>query len=460
MSARLRPHAVHSLPGRRFLLPVAAVLGTSGLMSNAAMALPSFARQTGEECASCHVGAFGPQLTQRGKRFKLGGYTDSDGQSGHVPLSAMLVGTFVHTDKDQSADAGPHEDTNNNSSLQEASVFLGGKLADHLGSFVQATYSDISRDVAMDNMDVRYARTLEFCGKSTTFGVSLNNNPTVSDVSNSVPAWRFPFMSSELVPGSLASPLIDGGLEGQVLGASAYAMWDDSLYAEFGGYRSLSRSTLDDLNIDDDAGKLGSLSPYWRLGYTRDLHTSAYSAGLFGMDANVHPDRAPGRSDKYRDVGIEASYQFLGNRKNIYTLNTSYIDEQLERDGSVAMESASSPKGNLQRFDLSASYFRDQTWGLSAAVFDISGDRDTTLYAPEPDAGSRKGSADTTGLTLQADWTPFGKESSWRAPWANVRVGLQYTMYDKFNGAGSNYDGFGRDASDNNTLFAFVWTAF
>jgi len=159
-------------------------------------------------------------------------------------------------------------------------------------------------------------------------------------------------------------------------------------------------------------------------------------------------------------VGIEASYQYLGDRKNIYTLNTSYIDEQLERDSSVAMENAASPNGNLQRFDLSASYFRDQTWGLSAAVFDISGDRDTTLYAPEADAGSRKGSADTTGLTLRADWTPFGKESSWRAPWANVRVGLEYTMYDKINGASSNYDGFGRDASDNNTLFAFVWTAF
>ena len=170
-------------------------------------------------------GAFGPQLTQRGKRIKLSGYTDSDGQSGHVPLSAMLVGTLVHTDKDQAEDAGPHEDTNDNASLQEASVFLGGKLANHLGSFVQATYSDISRDVAMDNMDVRYARTRDFCGKSTTFGVSLNNNPTVSDVSNSVPAWRFPYMSPELIPGSLASPLIDGGLEGQVLGASAYAMW-------------------------------------------------------------------------------------------------------------------------------------------------------------------------------------------------------------------------------------------
>jgi hypothetical protein len=60
---------------------------------------------------------------------------------------------------------------------------------------------------------------------------------------------------------------------------------------------------------------------------------------------------------------------------------------------------------------------------------------------------------------VQGDWTAFGKEDSWGAPWANLRLGLQYTGYTKFNGAKNNYDGLGRDASDNNTLFAFAWFA-
>jgi hypothetical protein len=460
MSERQRPSAKQLLRGSRSLLSAMLVLGASGLASHSALALPAFARQTGAECAACHVGAFGPQLTTFGKQFKLGGYTLTDGKSGHVPLSAMLVGTFTSTDEKQPVDPGPHEDSNNNTSLQEASVFLAGRITDHLGSFVQATYSDISRDTALDNFDVRYAHNLQLGGKNTILGVSVNNNPTVSDVQNTVPAWRFPYMASELVPGPLGSPLIDGGLEGQVIGASAYAMWGDSIYGEIGGYRSLSSSFLDDVNVDDEAGKLGSLSPYWRLSYSRELAGGAFTAGLFGLDANLHPGRAPGRSDKYQDVGVDASYQFVGDRKNIYTLNTSYVDEQLERDGSVQLGDAQSPNGNVQRFDLSASWFRDQTWGLTAAVFDISGDRDPTLYAPDVEYGSRKGSTDTTGLTLQADWTPFGKEDSWRSPWANLRLGVQYTMYDKFNGASSNYDGFGRDASDNNTLFLFAWTAF
>jgi hypothetical protein len=40
-----------------------------------------------------------------------------------------------------------------------------------------------------------------------------------------------------------------------------------------------------------------------------------------------------------------------------------------------------------------------------------------------------------------------------------VRLGLQYTGYLRFNGGGANYDGSGRAASDNNSLFLFVWLA-
>lgn len=50
------------------------VLAALGLFAAApaAHAVPSFARQTGADCASCHVGAFGPQLTPYGIKFKAG----------------------------------------------------------------------------------------------------------------------------------------------------------------------------------------------------------------------------------------------------------------------------------------------------------------------------------------------------------------------------------------------------
>jgi len=37
---------------------------------------------------------------------------------------------------------------------------------------------------------------------------------------------------------------------------------------------------------------------------------------------------------------------------------------------------------------------------------------------------------------------------------------MQYTGYWRFNGGRSNYDGFGRSASDNNSFFLYTWLAF
>ena len=63
-------------------------------------------------------------------------------------------------------------------------------------------------------------------------------------------------------------------------------------------------------------------------------------------------------------------------------------------------------------------------------------------------------------FALEADYVPFGKAGSWAGPWANLKLGAQYTIYTQFNGAATNYDGYGRNASDNNTLFLFAWLLF
>ena len=50
--------------------------------------------------------------------------------------------------------------------------------------------------------------------------------------------------------------------------------------------------------------------------------------------------------------------------------------------------------------------------------------------------------------------------NAWLAPWFNVRLSLQYVAYLTFNGGHTNYDGFGRDARANNTLYLLSWFAF
>jgi hypothetical protein len=63
-----------------------------------AAAVPSFAVQTGQPCQSCHVGGFGPQLTQYGRDFKIGGYVER-AVPWNIPLAAQVIGSFTATRK-------------------------------------------------------------------------------------------------------------------------------------------------------------------------------------------------------------------------------------------------------------------------------------------------------------------------------------------------------------------------
>src|ERR1043166_7140503 len=79
-----------------------------------ASALPSYARQTGEECAACHVGGFGPQLTPHGRQFKIDGYADGKPT---IPFSGMAVANFTHTDADRAEPISGHDGPNDNVAL-------------------------------------------------------------------------------------------------------------------------------------------------------------------------------------------------------------------------------------------------------------------------------------------------------------------------------------------------------
>ncbi len=45
-------------------------------------------------------------------------------------------------------------------------------------------------------------------------------------------------------------------------------------------------------------------------------------------------------------------------------------------------------------------------------------------------------------------------------PWLNTKFSIQYTGFNKFQGLSSNYDGTGRNARDNNTLYLLGWLSY
>src|SRR3546814_19654676 len=73
------------------------------------------------------------------------GYTMLVGNDTKTPVSAMLVESYTHTRKAQAEAPADGFGRNNNDELQQASMFLAGRISDHLGVFSQFTYEE-SRD--------------------------------------------------------------------------------------------------------------------------------------------------------------------------------------------------------------------------------------------------------------------------------------------------------------------------
>jgi len=425
-----------------------------------ARAVPSFARQTGFACSQCHTLSFGPALTAYGREFKLNGYTFGAGEH-PLPLALMVQGGLSGTATPQPAPPAPHFSADENASIDQVSLFVATRLSEHVGMFAQATYSGEARHFNWDNTDIRYARPLSLFGSDAIVGVTVNNNPTVQDLWNSTPAWAFPYINSPLVPRGTAGPVISGTLAQRVLGATAYTMIHEHLYLEAGAYRGLSDRWLDNVGLfpADNVHVRGG-APYWRAAWQASAADHYFSVGTFGLDITVQPDPAAPATNRYSDAALDATYQYTPQGPGAVVVNASLIHERQQLGASLASGAADNPVNHLEALEIDASYIWRQTFSAGLGLFDVNGGRDPALYAPAPLSGSLSGSPDTRGATLQLEYVPFGKVDSWLHPWANLRLGLQYTAYARFNGGTANYDGFGRSASANNSWFLFYWLAF
>ena len=427
--------------------------------SGQALAVPSFASQTGMPCSQCHVVSFGVALTAYGRQFKLNGYTFSGGDQ-PMPLAAMVQGGYTHTSAPLPDPAAPHFATNDNLSVDQVSVFLATKLFDHVGMFAQGTYSGEDRHFSWDNLDVRWARPLtNFFGTDAVVGISVNNNPTVQDLWNSTPAWAYPYITSGLAPGPSAAPVISGGFAQVVLGATAYTMIHDHLYLEAGAYRGLSDHWLGNLGLYPDNNiHMDGAAPYWRAAYqfTLGQQEHYFSFGTFGLSSKLQPDPTVPQTDHYTDVGFDGVYQYTPvDGPGSININASVIHEQQHLDATFAAGGANNATNHLTTVEADLTYAWRQTYALSGGVFNTTGSTDPTYFG-----FGTSGTPDTRGYIAMLEWVPFGKKDSWARPWVNLRLGIQYTGYTRFDGGTSNYDGTGRSASDNNTLFLFYWMAF
>jgi hypothetical protein len=176
------------------------------------------------------------------------------------------------------------------------------------------------------------------------------------------------------------------------------------------------------------------------------------SIGAYGLDTKVHPGNGTplqGATDRYKDTAVDFQYQFIGEN-HLATALATYIHESQALDASVIDQFSANASNNLKTLKLTGEYSFHRKIGGSLGYFSTTGSSDMILYAAAPVVGSANNSPNSNGYIAEVNYLP----------WLNVRLQLQYVAYEKFDGLKLNYDGAGRNASDNNTLYGLVWLAY
>ena len=419
-----------------------------------AEAVPSFTRQTGLKCAVCHSNP--PELTAFGRKFKLEGYTLTDPKADAtvadkdvtiarvLPLSAMLLASHTTT-----STPVPGAQGGSAGFPQALSLFLAGQFAPHLGGMIQATYSHESDHFSLDNTDIRYARHATVHSKDVLLGLTLNNSPTVEDVWNGTPSWGYPWLSPHSAPSPSAQPLVVGALAQDVAGVGAYALWNDHLYADATFYRSEHAGGPQPPTGAGFAFNIQGVAPYWRLAWQQTIGLTYLEVGTYGMHVSSVPGGVTGPRDTYTDAAIDLQCERPFGA-NLLTLHTTFVHERSNLSGTFAAGGASVPGQHLNTVRADATFHLRGRYTLTLAGSSTTGSADPILFAPAPITGSALGSPSSGGLVGQAGFWPQ----------QNIELSVAYTAYVRFNGASHNYDGSGRNASANNSLYLAFWLNF
>lgn len=458
---------------QRIVWALSATLFLLFLYSRSVHALPAYARQTGQNCVACHVSF--PELTPYGRLFKLTGYTIGTRQN--VPLAAMFQVGMTSLKNNSDDQGNPVQPKNRQVVASAASGFLAGKISDNAGAFVQWTASNLNTagdgstywHSASDNTDIRWVGSFSDANLTEAkwiYGATLHNNPTVQDVWNSTPAFGFPFTTSPNMASPGAHTQIEGALAQQVAGLGGYVFYDRTLYGEVTFYRTADQifSVLRAGHYDGTPGNVAALqgyNPYFRLAYNREWGPNSLMFGTFGLRVDRYPDDTLQNTptDRFTDIGVDSQYQYITN-EHTFTMQGSIIRERQQYFASYPATLAGAPIGagpspanaddRLWSSKIKATYYYQNRYGATLGLFSIRGNADAGLYPVGSVDGSADGSPNSNGAIFELNYLPV----------QNVRLMMQYTAYNKFNGGTHNYDGSGRNAHDNNTLFFDLWMAF
>lgn len=455
--ARAQPNVqggrVEAVVSSHFVISILLLLSVI-LATSQARALPAFAVQTGQPCATCHIGAFGPHLTPQGRDFKLHGYVASDGRDHGLPLAFFTQTSFTHTAVPQPGGAAPGFKANDNFAVDEIYGFYAGRITPDTGGLIAVEFDGIEQRASLDVVDIRHVVEGQLFGQDTVWGITVNDAPTVQDPWNSTPVWGFPFNRSPLAPNPVAATLVDGQLSERVGGVGAYTLWNDLLYGEVDAYKGLNSSALRAIGqvpIDEGA-RTTAFMPYVRVAVIRDWEQHHLELGAFGLSGDVVPgdNQTFGLGVRKTDIALDATYQYITDPTRVtsdrLSAHATYIHEDATTDAGTAQELAGAlPSHSLNTVRVDVSYSFAATVTPAVQYFRTTGNADINYW------GTPNGSPNADGMIFELAYVPWGKPDS-PFPNMNLRLAAQYVSYFTFDGSSAN-------ARSNNDLYFSLRTA-
>ena len=462
-----------------------AAIALNLLPFQSAHATPAFARQTGEPCASCHMQAYGPWLTQYGIKFKLDGYVAGNANKlpdALNPFSLELIGSVTNMQKNVPpgqlyANSSGQSAPNNNAVLDWAGLYYTGRITDHIGSYLQLNLNPkVAHTASLVMADIRAADHFRYNDHEVTYGVSLSDYPGMSDFWMTSYAWMYPYNMSSVTVSPTAKPWMQNFVSwANLAGATAYTMIDNHLYLEAGAFTSQARYMAQGLGVWNPgsqnsgpfAGLIDGGAPYWRMFYQNTTGPHTFMVGTFGFMAKVIPYYQRGNgTDSYEEYNVDTNYSYMLNDDHMLMFMAKYTRDNMKMGASQNLMTSTNAYNYLNSWMVMGMWTYKQTYNFQVGWMNTSGSADMSLYngaglnagngysgSPTAITGSANGSPNWNAFLFELDWIPFGKGSMVSDPLLNLRLSAQYWAYTQFNGAYSNYDGNGRSPEANNTLY-------
>lgn len=462
------------------LVAVAFALGSP----RGAYAIPSFARQTGLSCASCHT-VF-PHLTPFGRYFKLHGYTITSAklikalkvylkndtttvkrvalEISHIPMVSVRLASRWNDQAggNDVVPAGPvtagqgfisspegygGKDALN--LLGSSSLYVAGEITPNLGTFLEfGGVNDTGGSFGLGMLDLALVSpNLTVAGKNFVYGIRAEDIMGAGDPSNTIGNWG---LNATLMGLSTHNTLFDPGtafMEGGELFGMLGNFYTGGFYASVGAYRPSANQTGSSFvqgSLAGDGsfdGTNGAANGYLRMSYylpqiAGNLYTEIGTFGYLGsLNMTAAAQALPGSEkyvDNYSDYGVDLQAQYIGG-ENLVELFALF---QNQRDGAFyGIDEFTGLPGDgeavsRQGLGVKADYYYDGTMGLYAKY----------LYQ----TSAQLKDVDVSGGIIGVSYFP----------WENVNLRLEEALYNTYNIGAAQYGSHLNPGAPNPTTIA------